>query len=59
MSRRLFEVLAETGGLQIPLKSDGGWQANERDEGGSGPAPFPAHLVRKPASAPTTSQHHH
>lgn len=48
MRRRLFEVLTETGGMQMPLWPDRGGSMNLRNPQGSGPAEFPPELRRKP-----------
>jgi N-acetylglucosamine-6-sulfatase len=47
MNKRLFDLLSETQGMYIPLYRDSGRQQNLRLEGRSGPAPFPAQLMRK------------
>ncbi len=48
MNRRLFEILAQTGGMQIPLYPDSGGQSNLRNPDKPGNAAFPPQLVRKP-----------
>jgi N-acetylglucosamine-6-sulfatase len=54
MNRRLFEVLAATGGMYIPLTPDVPYQANLRDPGGSTAAPFPPHLLKRAGPDPRT-----
>jgi N-acetylglucosamine-6-sulfatase len=46
MNRRLFEELAATDGLQIPLQPDRGKQQNERRRGAPPAADFPRSLLR-------------
>jgi N-acetylglucosamine-6-sulfatase len=46
LRQRLFRLLDETGGMQVPLAPDRGAQQNERRRGGSGPAPFPPSVIR-------------
>jgi len=46
MNHRLFEVLAETEGLYLPLYPDRGNSANLRRADGSPPATFPQELMR-------------
>ncbi|HVG37865.1 MAG TPA: sulfatase [Pyrinomonadaceae bacterium] len=55
MNRRLFETLAQTAGMYIPLYRDAGQQQNLRLESGSAPAKFPDHLEvkRPPDKAPS------
>ena len=48
MNRKLFEVLADTGGLSIPLYPDRGRQSNLRNGKKSRVADFPPELVRQP-----------
>lgn len=48
MNRRLFEILRDTGGLQITLYPDSGGQQNLRNPGKPGAADFPAELRRHP-----------
>jgi len=50
MSDRLFEVLAATDGMYLPLYRDIGPQFNLRREGRSTTAPFPPALMRKEAT---------
>jgi len=47
MNKRLFEILEQTGGLNIPLYPDKGRQQNLRKSTRSGHAPFPATLIQK------------
>ena len=47
MNQKLFETLAATGGMYIPLYPDRGRQQNLRLRRGSGPAAFPSHLMRE------------
>jgi N-acetylglucosamine-6-sulfatase len=49
MNRRLFEILQQTGGMQIPLYPDSGGQQSLRNPEKSGAAEFPAEFKRKPA----------
>mgnify|MGYP002623028589 CR=1 FL=1 len=52
MNRQLFDVLAATEGMYIPLNPDRGGMNNLRREGGSRPADFPPQLMRPdPVSA--------
>jgi hypothetical protein len=44
MNARLFRVLADSGGLSIPLQPDRGGQLNLRRADGSHAADFPAEL---------------
>lgn len=46
MNQRLFEVLEQTGGMQMPLYPDRGGQQNLRRKTGSRAAEFPPELVR-------------
>jgi N-acetylglucosamine-6-sulfatase len=46
LNARLFEVLDETGGMQIPLLPDRGVQHNLRRRGGAPQAKFPEYLMR-------------
>lgn len=48
MNKRLFEILSQTGGMQIPLYPDRGGQSNLRNPGKPGNAAFPPQLIRKP-----------
>ena len=48
MRRRLFQILEETGGLQMPLWPDRGGSANRRNPKASKAAEFPAELERPP-----------
>jgi N-acetylglucosamine-6-sulfatase len=48
MRTRLFEMLEKTGGMQIPLFPDRGFQANHRDPNRSHAADFPAELYGPP-----------
>lgn len=48
MNRRLFEILRDTSGLQIPLYPDSGGQQNLRNPDKPGAAEFPADLKRRP-----------
>ncbi len=47
MNKRLFALLQETGGMQMPLYPDRGGQANLRRKGGSKAAEFPPQLMRE------------
>lgn len=47
MNKRLFEILEQTGGLNIPLYPDKGRQQNLRKSTRSGQASFPATLIQK------------
>lgn len=46
LNRRLFQILASTDGMQIPLLPDAGKQSDLRLRSGSAPAEFPDHLLR-------------
>lgn len=46
MNQRLFEILEQTGGMQIPLYPDRGQQQNLRRKGGPRAADFPPELTR-------------
>ena len=48
MRGRLFDILEETNGMNIPLQRDRGGQANRRNSDKSKPAAFPAELTDKP-----------
>jgi len=48
MRERLFEVLEQTGGMNIPLYPDRGGTSNLRNPKGSKAAEFPPELVRPP-----------
>ena len=48
MRRRLFEVLTETGGMQMPLWPDRGGSQNLRNPRGSKAAEFPGELEHPP-----------
>lgn len=52
LNRRLFEVLAETNGLYIPLYPDRGGVNNSRRRGGSRAADFPADYYIAPKPPP-------
>jgi N-acetylglucosamine-6-sulfatase len=52
LNRRLFEVLAETNGLYIPLYPDRGGVNNSRRRGGSRAADFPADYYIAPKLPP-------
>lgn len=52
LNRRLFEVLAETNGLYIPLYPDRGGMNNSRREGGSRAADFPSDYYIAPKPPP-------
>jgi N-acetylglucosamine-6-sulfatase len=47
MNRRLFTLLEQTGGMQIPLYPDRGGQQNLRRKSGSKAAEFPPQLMRE------------
>ena len=47
MNKRLFDILEETGGMQIPLKRDSGIQRNLRRIGGAKQAEFQKRYFRK------------
>jgi N-acetylglucosamine-6-sulfatase len=48
MRARLFQVLEETGGMQMPIWPDRGGTQNLRNPAGSGAAAFPQQLRRLP-----------
>jgi N-acetylglucosamine-6-sulfatase len=48
MNQRLFEILANTDGLSMPLYPDSGGQQNLRRRGKAAPAEFPPQLVGDP-----------
>src|SRR5581483_6033319 len=47
MNRRLFEALAATGGMSVPLEPDRGGRQNQRRRGGPPAADFPASFYRE------------
>lgn len=47
MNRQLFEVLEQTGGLNIPLLPDRGGVNNKRRAGGAKPGEFPSEIMQK------------
>jgi N-acetylglucosamine-6-sulfatase len=47
MNKRLFDILEETGGMQIPLRRDSGHQRNLRKTSGSKQAKFQEKYLRK------------
>lgn len=47
LNARLFGLLRETGGMEIPIQPDRGGSNNLRRAGGAAPAEFPAELIRK------------
>lgn len=47
MNQRLFTILRDTGGLQIPLYPDSDGQSNLRSPDRPGNAPFPPQLIRR------------
>ena len=49
MRRRLFEILEQTGGMQMPIDPDRGGTQKLRNPRGSKAADFPAELKRPPA----------
>ena len=52
LRERLFEVLEQTGGMQMPIYPDRGGSSNLRHAGRSKAAEFPASLERTPSSRP-------
>jgi N-acetylglucosamine-6-sulfatase len=48
MRKRLFDILEETGGMNIPMQRDGGGQGNKRHPTRGGAAPFPPELIGNP-----------
>jgi hypothetical protein len=48
MRERLFDVLEDTNGMNMPMQRDRGAQENLRNPEKSKPAPFPPELERKP-----------
>lgn len=50
MSERLFRILEETGGMQIPLSVDSGGRNELRNAKGSVGAPFPPRFLQPPRS---------
>ena len=46
LNRRLWEVLEESGGMQVPLLPDAGGQQNLRRESGSKTADFPDYYLK-------------
>jgi N-acetylglucosamine-6-sulfatase len=48
MRKRLFDILEETDGMNIPMQRDGGGQGNKRHPTRGGAAPFPPELIGKP-----------
>lgn len=51
MSTRLFKLLEETDGMQIPLSADTPWRAELRDPKGTPGAPFPPRFTQPPPKA--------
>lgn len=47
LKKRMFQLMEETGGMQIPLYPDSGSQQNLRNAGGPKAAEFPPQLQRK------------
>ena len=52
MNQRLFETLAATEGMYIPLYPDRGAQQNLRRRAGAGVADFPSELIRERSPKP-------
>ena len=52
MHEHLFDVLEETGGMNIPLQRDRGEQQNLRSPEKKKAADFPAELYAKPEAPP-------
>lgn len=50
MSAKLFRLLEETGGMQIPLSADAGERNELRDPKGPAQAPFPPRFFRPPGT---------
>lgn len=48
MRKRLFEVLEQTGGMNIPLQPDGGSQQSLRNPDKAKPADFPPQFIGRP-----------
>jgi N-acetylglucosamine-6-sulfatase len=48
MNGELFETLAASGGMEIPLAPDRGGSQNLRQRGGSKAADFPPHVAADP-----------
>lgn len=48
MRERLFDILEETGGLNIPMQRDAGGQSNKRNPNREGAAQFPPEMIGKP-----------
>jgi N-acetylglucosamine-6-sulfatase len=48
MRERLFDILEETGGLNIPMQRDAGGQSNKRNPNRDGAAQFPPEMIGKP-----------
>ena len=48
MSAKLFRLLEETNGMQIPLSADAGERNELRDPNGPAMAPFPPSFFRPP-----------
>jgi N-acetylglucosamine-6-sulfatase len=48
MSKRLFAILEQTGGMQIPLSADAGKRNDQRDPKGPLGAPFPPLFLKPP-----------
>ncbi|HWB96090.1 MAG TPA: sulfatase/phosphatase domain-containing protein, partial [Bryobacteraceae bacterium] len=51
MNRKLFDVMEETGAMNIPLYRDRGRQSNRRNPKGSAPGQFPPELMGPPPAA--------
>ena len=56
LNARLFEMLAETDGLYIPLYPDRGGMNNSRRQGGSRSADFPADFYSAPKPPPSQAR---
>ena len=52
MHERLFDVLEETNGMNIPLQRDRGGQENKRNPAKQRAADFPSELYGKPGAPP-------
>lgn len=48
MREKLFDILEETDGMNIPMQRDGGGQGNKRHPSRGDAAPFPPDLIGKP-----------
>jgi N-acetylglucosamine-6-sulfatase len=48
MNKQLFQALADTKGMYLPLNTDVGGQSNLRNKHGAPEAKFPAYMIKEP-----------